>query len=246
MAHIKLREKEETKYATPYDPPRSSRNSLRCNMAKIHLVRNESRPKSEKRTYGETTEKVVGKFVYGSKIVDYEYGDEEGIISTGTDLILKYLGTSDKFAALISKVADWDAATEALEDVFEDFKVNVEYWNEPSQYFEDPGDGGYMTKLDVRRANDAAKYVFQAFMLAVVSDLCSEDYVGNYWNYSAEHIPAVIADLEKDTEFMANAEEAGCPIEDVKKAFEASITEAAINSLGNEYRALDGEEAGQW
>lgn len=215
-------------------------------MAKIHLIRNESYTKSEKRLYGETTEKVVGKFVYGGKKVDYAHGDGEGIIYTGTDLVLKYLGASDKFAALVSKVADWDAADEGLDDVFEYFQVNIEYWEEPSQYFEDPGDGGSKATLEVRRANDAAKYVFIAFMLAVVSDLGSEDYVGNYWDYSAEDIPDIIADLEKDTEFMANAEEAGCPIEDVKKVFEASVTESAINSLGNEYRALDGEEDGQW
>ena len=215
-------------------------------MARIHLIKNESRARSEKRSYGETDEPVIGEFVYGSKKVDYKYDDDEGIIYTGTDLILKYLGASDKFAALVDKVADWGAANEALDDVFEASKVHIDYWNEPSQYFEDPGDGGYKATLNVRHPNTAARHVLQGFMLAVVSDFCGEDYVSNYWDYSAERIPAIISNLEKDTEFMAYAEEAGCPMEDVKKAFEASTDNAVINALGNEYRAIDGAEDGQW
>ena len=192
---------------------------------------------SPRREAANAVDPVEGFFAHGKYEVAFEYNapKERGEVYTGDSLLLDILGASAEFKAMANKIKDISLTDSGLEDVFEDFKVEVEYWDDPSY------GAGCNATLHTANTVGVAAAVLQAYVLGVFSMIGIKLYVSDFWGYGADDVSAIVKDIESNPKIADAMEESGCTDADIRNVLLKAVDWKAIEALTAKYDELDGK-----
>lgn len=146
-----------------------------------------------------------------------------------------------KLWGAVKKDYDWNLLREIIRDFgLEVGSVSGYSWYSPSQYFEDPGDGGYKVTLDLSNEplSEAIDTLLYTFGQLVLDALTGEP---KYIEYGDDAKAQMLEEAKKDAEIQARLQELGLDFSAIDTLFSLDSSQAAqdIYSL---LWALDGSE----
>lgn len=141
----------------------------------------------------------------------------------------------------VKKDYDWQLLRETIRDFGLDVgSVSGYSWDSPSQYFEDPGDGGYKVTLDLSNEplSEAIDTLLYTFGQLVLDDLTGEP---KYIGYGDDAKAQMLEEAKKDAEIQARLQELGLDFSAIDTLFSLDNSQAA-QDIYNLLWALDGSE----
>lgn len=141
----------------------------------------------------------------------------------------------------VKKDYDWQLLRETIRDFgLEVGSVSGYSWDSPSQYFEDPGDGGYKVTLDLSNEplSEAIDTLLYTFGQLVLDDLTGEP---KYIEYGDDAKAQMLEEAKKDAEIQARLQELGLDFSAIDTLFSLDNSQAA-QDIYNLLWALDGSE----
>lgn len=136
---------------------------------------------------------------------------------------------------------DWKLLRETISDFgLEVGAVSGYSWYSPSQYFEDPGDGGYNVTLDLdnEQLSEAIDTLLYTFGQLVLDELTGEP---KYIEYGDDAKAQMLEEAKKDAEIQARLQELGLDFSAIDTLFGLNNSQAA-QDIYNLLWALDGSE----
>ncbi len=146
-----------------------------------------------------------------------------------------------KLWGAVKKDYDWKLLRETISDFgMKVGDVSGYSWDSPSQYFEDPGDGGYNVTLDLdnEQLSEAIDTLLYTFGQLVLDDLTGEP---KYIEYGDDAKAQMLEEAKKDAEIQARLQELGLDFSAIDTLFSLDNSQAA-QDIYNLLWALDGSE----
>lgn len=136
---------------------------------------------------------------------------------------------------------DWKLLRETISDFgLEVGAVSGYSWDSPSQYFEDPGDGGYNVTLDLdnEQLSEAIDTLLYTFGQLVLDKLTGEP---KYIEYGDDAKAQMLEEAKKDPEIQARLQELGLDFSAIDTLFGLNNSQAA-QDIYNLLWALNGSK----
>ena len=150
-------------------------------------------------------------------------------------------GMDPKLWAAVKDAIDWDDFDVCIRDSeLEIGEVDGYSWESPSQYFEDPGDGGWKVTVDlgqdpVSAATDTLLHTFcEEVLVALSGDT-------DYMSYSEDDTDSILEKAKKDPEIQKTLGELGLDFKVIEDLFEMTNGDVG-QEIYNEIMGWDGYE----
>lgn len=205
-------------------------------------------------SYDDYTASVVLQVCKGSGARGLEYQDNElYFIYLGIDELTASLREAGVPEALLAGENTMTGINDTLSYYDDLGRVNVETWSSPSQYFEDPGDGGSRATLDLNSKDQwdaiysAVGAALQAYALGVLDLFGATNGDFAQWgDYEEKHIPDIMKEVEACAELQAALKEINLTNADVETLLKAAIDPDTAIDPGNIIIKLDGDVDDNW
>lgn len=223
-------------------------------VGKSHESKDHRNERDEYAEYDEFIAKVILQVCKGSDVSGLEYQDDKlYFIYIGIDELTKALreaGVPEELLAgenIIPGINDTLSYYDGLGRVF------VETWDSPSQYFEDPGDGGYRATLDLNDKDQwhaiygTVQEALQSYALSALDLFGASDCKFVQWiGYGENDIPGIMKEVKTCAKLQAALKEMNLTNADVETLLKAAIDHSTAIDPGNLIIELDGDIDDNW
>lgn len=204
--------------------------------------------------YDDFIANVILQVRKGSGATGLEYQDDKlYFIYIGIDELTKALREAGVSEELLAGEDTIKVINDTLSYHDDLGKVDVETWESPSQYFEDPGDGGSRATLDLNDKDQwheiyyAVQVALRYYALSVLDLFGASD--GNFaeWDYYGEaDIPDIMKEVASCTKLQASLKEMNLTNADAETLLKAAINPDTAIDPGNLIIELDGDVDDNW